>query len=477
MKRRIWLLLAVFAAASLLVTFATSCGGENISYYLVRDTRYDINHPFVASSVFEITSPYEDVDWSTYGHFKAALHAHTTNSDGSASMLQAVERHYELDYDILAITDHVWRGSEGSRPFLDLVTSAWTQAVWTTSNNNFGASRTTELTHITQAQLDAIQAGTHEIAPVIFEGNWTQRLRGKSTGLLMIPHTAEFALEVGGEEMNVFFFEGNAPPAWSTNLRGGIYAANKAGAVFFINHPGRTTNAMNWPVADNVVYAPNADDAAANIADPNNPSNMDRWVRKYADLYMAFPRTTLVGMEVFNRNDRDSRQDRVLWDNVLSRTMREGRTVWGYANDDSHSVGGVGINTNIMVMPSLTTDNFKTAMIKGQSYMVTAIARNEGVNAGAGSSDGAGVMLNFSERPAVTSVTVNHANDTITINAANADRIVWISEGRIISTTDSNTSTIDLKSFGANEVGIYVRANIIGEHGMAAIQPIGTRRK
>lgn len=38
--------------------------------------------------------------------YKAALHVHTTNSDGSVSFANMVEAYYAADYDLLAITDH-----------------------------------------------------------------------------------------------------------------------------------------------------------------------------------------------------------------------------------------------------------------------------------------------------------------------------------------------------------------------------------
>jgi hypothetical protein len=254
-----------------------------------------------------------------------------------------------------------------------------------------------------------------------------------------------------------------------------MVAAHAANAIFFVNHPGRTTNAQNYPpslpsTGDfwDQYGRPGQFPIDDHAASPTNPSNINSWIVKYANLFMEFPATHLVGMEIFNREDRDSRHDRVLWDNINTRTIPEGRFVWGYANDDSHSVGGIGISYQMMLMPSNTLENFRSAMINGHSYMVTSIARNEGVINPRTSVD----------RPVVKSVTVNHAADSITITAENATSIVWISEGRTIYTTEGNTSTLNLIHADIIEqVGVYVRANIIGDTGMAAIQPIGTRKK
>jgi hypothetical protein len=437
MKKRSLTFIAVLAVISLLAVSVLSCDNEE-------------------ETVFIIESPYEGVNWNN--QFKAALHTHTTNSDGGATMLEAINAHFDQGYDVLAITDHVWQNQpDGSRRYLDLISNPL-NTEWTTANNNLGFSVTTPLSHITQDRWDQVHAGTGR----------------DNRPMIIIPDTAEFALEVGGEEMNVFFYGAEkAPPGWSTNLYGGMVAAHAAGAIFFVNHPGRTTNAQNYPPslpADNWdQYGRPGMFSTEGVAEsPTNPSNIHSWVRKYGNLFMEFPRTSLVGMEIFNREDRDSRHDRVLWDNINTLTIPEGRFVWGYANDDSHSVGGIGINYQIMLMPANTPANFRDAMVNGRSYMVTCLARNEGVIHPRTSID----------RPVVSSVTVNHADETITISAQNATSIVWISEGRVIQTTTGSSSTLNLLAADITEqVGSYVRANIIGETGMAVIQPIGTRRR
>ncbi|MCL2765553.1 MAG: hypothetical protein FWD40_09795 [Treponema sp.] len=442
MKRFLKSFIAVFAVISLMTVFFISCDDPDdngVPY----DYEYNYAADFVDGSLFQIRSPYAGVNWNTYNQYRTTLHSHTTNSDGSASMEEYVDRHYELDYDIVALTDHVWKGSEGTRRYLDLVNKSWTQASWTTANNNFNTELTSDLTFISQDKLNAVQAGTGR--------------DGKP--MLMIPNTAEFAF-ADAEEMNVFFFEGNAPPAWTRTIRQGMqYTVNTSPrSIFFINHPGRTTNSMNFLSG---VGSP------ANAANPANPSNQTSWIRRFANLYMEFPRTALVGMEVFNREDQDSLHDRVLWDNILTLTIPEGRFVWGYANDDSHSVSGVGINYQMMIMPSNSTSNFRSAMINGHSYMVTCMAKNEGVNRPRDSID----------RPIVNSVVVNHAADTITITATNATSIVWISEGKIIHEETGTASTLNMADAAIiDQVGGYVRANIIGPNGMAAIQPIATKR-
>lgn len=51
-------------------------------------------------------NPYENIDWETVQYFDANLHTHTTLSDGSYDPHQAIDKYHELDYHILALTDH-----------------------------------------------------------------------------------------------------------------------------------------------------------------------------------------------------------------------------------------------------------------------------------------------------------------------------------------------------------------------------------
>ena len=53
-----------------------------------------------------ITDPYADVDWDTWGAYKTQLHSHTNASDGYLTVREYVQKHYDLNYDIVALTDH-----------------------------------------------------------------------------------------------------------------------------------------------------------------------------------------------------------------------------------------------------------------------------------------------------------------------------------------------------------------------------------
>jgi len=54
-----------------------------------------------------IHNPYEEIDFQTIHHYKANLHTHTTESDGSSDPEIVINLYHGMgSYDILAITDH-----------------------------------------------------------------------------------------------------------------------------------------------------------------------------------------------------------------------------------------------------------------------------------------------------------------------------------------------------------------------------------
>ena len=67
-----------------------------------------------------IINPYENIDFTNYNTYKGNLHCHTTESDGTAKPHEMVDEYYNLNFDILAITDHdyykdqtTWAGDKG----------------------------------------------------------------------------------------------------------------------------------------------------------------------------------------------------------------------------------------------------------------------------------------------------------------------------------------------------------------------------
>jgi hypothetical protein len=361
------------------------------------------------SGQFTIVSPYRNVDWNTFNQYKAALHTHTTNSDGGVPLNTVIETHYSQGFDILAITDHnyefdVGRANNRWQPFT---------ADWVNAPNG-----------LSQARFDEISSGAGR----------------NGRGMLQIPYTSEIAC--WPDEFNAFFFDGSFRGG-NNNLRNTLRIAdqNPMGSLTFINHPGRATGAVG------------------NSGEGADASNDPYFINKYANLFLEFP--SLVGMEIFNRQDRDSEFDRILWDNILRVTIPQGKYVWGFANDDSHSLREIGINWNVFVMNENTLDSFRDAMKNGNFYMIARVAKFERDT----DDMGTGPV------PVINNIVVDENRLNISITAENYDVIQWIYDNRIIHQGDA----INLAR-NSRRIGSYIRAVIIGPGGVALTQPFGLVR-
>jgi len=373
-----------------------------------------------ATASFIITNPYEDVDWAAFGQYRAALHVHTTRSDGSASVRDTVFDHFHKGFDILAITDH------------DVLHSGdW-------ADGGPGA--------LTPAERDAILDGTFAGPfPGIYTGSRTQE-----NGMIWLSNANE---QSRTQHINTFW----AP---FSNVIGDTMEATLAqtealGGVAILNHPGRYTGGMAGGVTG--------------IAASNNPGHIAR----YVELFDRFP--VALGFELFNRLDNESRSDRILWDNVLTELMPYGRPVWGFSNDDSHSMEQAGYNWNVMLLPELTEAATKTAMETGAFYMVSRVTRgvaptepginNTGIPSG-GTADT--IHMLSQTTPGIDNIEVGV--DTITLTGRDYTEIEWIADGEIIATGAS----LDLTAY-EDYINSYVRAQLRSAYGIAMTQPFGIR--
>lgn len=212
------------------------------------------------------------------------------------------------------------------------------------------------------------------------------------------------------------------------------YAYTRAiGGLQIINHPGQY-----WNLSTEY---------------KNGEKNSPEWHAENFKLY-----DSLIGLEVYNQGNRRP-NDRILWDQVLTLTMPE-RPVWGYSCDDTHTAEQYFRNYQYMLMPELSVEALKEAMIDGStvfSYEYT----------------GSGKAL----APHINSIDVDEDNKLITIDTEDADKIEWIYSthrtGSAASTTKSTVvgygNTFDYNGYQ----GSYVRARLINDFGETATQPFG----
>ena len=175
MSKKLRLLFAVFLLFSSISVFVSCITNQNI-----------------ARNLYFISSPYAGVDWETFGQFKAALHVHTSNSDGRDSLYSVLEDHYLKGFDIVAITDH------------NFLTMDWVSA-----RNG-----------LTQERFDEIAAGVGR----------------NGRGMLMIPATNEQSRH---EHINTLFVNHNNRILDS--IETSLMATAAQNGIAFINHPGRYT--------------------------------------------------------------------------------------------------------------------------------------------------------------------------------------------------------------------------------------------
>ena len=338
---------------------------------------------FAGQVSYEITSPYDDIDWNTINQYQAMLHAHTLYSDGTMDVKDVVEEYYALGYDILAITDHgvVNKGWNRVPEILDLV--GYNQYI-----NDFKPMSQERYEEITVTGADRngrpmldVPLGIEMNALVIRKNHVNGFFCGYGQGIL-------------GEEED-----------YETVIAG----TDAAGGITFINHPGDFLNASG---------------------DESRARDYEQ-LKIFIEPLMKYD--SCVGIEIFNLRDTTDRSDRILWDSILQYTIPRGKMVWGFANDDSHALEDIDVTRDIMLMPELSNKELRIAMERGTFFACSRYAHNELGDEFVG--EGA--------YASIRSVNVDDENDVISIDASNYDVIEWIADGEIIATGD----TINLREY------------------------------
>lgn len=86
----------------------------------------------------------------------------------------------------------------------------------------------------------------------------------------------------------------------------------------------------------------------------------------YIDLYETLPQDRLIGIEVFNTDNRYP-NDRVLWDKLLGEFMPD-RPIWAFGNDDYHDEE-IGWSKNMVHLSDHSSEEeFHDALVAGEFY-------------------------------------------------------------------------------------------------------------
>jgi len=462
------------------------------------------NDIVAATTNFIICNPYEDVDWDEWSAHRASLHVHTPNSDGRyfPSFRHALLDHFQKGYDIIAMTEH-WA-----------VTPALDQRPWT-----FGVREDIRrydnhaawpgiypplprfnFEYLSSAERQEFYTGAgrlHTLPLVSSQWQHERGTRAQTPGMIGIPNSSE---QSHGHHILTYWAPINSMPYWGSMPSGRFRTSGAPGlgedwleyallqrtlavdGLAVLAHPGRHTGGDGGSLR--------CPDDGARV------SNTGIVYDRYVEMFRRFP--NVVGMEIFNRLDDESRSDRILWDNILQQTMPHGRNVFGFANDDSHGNLAVGYHWNMFFLPPVPpesrADAVRHAVETGAFYTVARVDRRLRINHelpdGNLMPDGAGDattvhLWELPEPPGIERIEVGA--DSITIDAVRYNEIQWIGGdpnggGRVIHTG----STLYLDDVWDDITSNYVRAQILYRYdidedsyvflnGVAMTQPFGVR--
>ncbi|MDZ7672461.1 MAG: PHP domain-containing protein [Halanaerobiales bacterium] len=184
-----------------------------------------------------------------------------------------------------------------------------------------------------------------------------------------------------------------------------------------------------------------------------HPGRYNKTIKWYSYFFKEYDH--LVGIEVFNKNDRYPR-DRKLWDRLLFELMPD-NPVWGFANDDMHNIAtDFGWHYNVFLLTENTIKNIKNAMMNGHFYIYNPQEQKE-------------AMQFYIENISVI-------NSTIELSIKGEyNKIEWISFNSITQKSEviKTGNSIDLSEYIL--ITNFIRAKITGDKGIIYTQPFGMK--
>ena len=375
---------------------------------------------------YTITSPYDTVDWDNYKQYKASLHSHTDASDADQSIADSVKKHYDLGYQILAISDHAVLGKR------------WDEVPQTVPIYRFFKFSRTGMRDpivLTSEEREAIINGTYESAE---RDALAEQLGYELGGMMEITGSCEAngATPINDCHINTF-------GCTSVQAKMGVYGdfesvvrdCDKEGGFSFLDHVGE--------------YVGRNDEDEWRAYEPY-------YANKFANIFLDYD--SCVAFDV-----NSTKFDSVIWDQILILTVPQGRNVPGIAFSDSHDIEDNDWAFTMMLMPELTEEAFEDCMRSGAWF---SVGRVDTYYLG-DDFNGTGNLP-----PAVSRVYVDNDTDTISFDGSEFDNVQWISNGKIIAQGKGLTS-LDLNEY-EDELGCYVRFQITGPGGILYSQPFVT---
>lgn len=432
---------------------------------------------FAAEDIdYTIDNPYSGVDFESWGQYKYDPHSHTTFSDGGNTLPEMVERHYELGFDIIAITDH------GTASY------GYTEQDHTPIMKLFSLVKNGFITSVTLDESGyAANGNAYKVTEANGDEYYSQTLADGTEGkkMLRVPFGNEQnPTSFNNAHVNTWFVDyGHGVIGGTSNYISPIKAIDELDGVSVINHPGEYTNARDELLTEDAY-------------DVDNISYKYK-INKFANILMTYD--TCLGIDINSKGDNRTRFDRKLWDILLQKVVPTGRNVFAIASSDAHNLDIVDSGYTVAVMPENTSANLKTSMRNGTFFAASKYIGNYDElvqlekELKASSDPAAAAFLEtlsplvdtiyneiYNEGdqgtrfkaadgtivPSITNITVDDAEDTIAIETENALTVHWIANGEVIHVG----SSIDLDDY-SDKIGSYVRAEAYGEGGVIYSQP------
>lgn len=392
-----------------------------------------------------ITNPYANVDWDSRNAYKTQLHCQTTASDGYQTIKEVIQRYYDLDYDIVAITDHgtINKGWDTAPDLVDLL-------------------RLIKKERTNMAPVEPLSAEEYEAYTTGTAATSEGIVRTHSTGMLDVPKGIELnmATPIADCHLTGYFSD------YGQGLAGvfGDYetpseGVRKAGGISMLSHVG-----------EYVYTDKDSEDHVGQKVD-------EYYVNKFARIFLDNAGSSL-GMGINSATDAHTRCDRILYDQILQKTIPNGVVPWGFTFSDSHNDTSLNDAYTMMLMPELTVEAFRECMENGEFFSVSHFSNGYELN---GMQEIPGYVeeeVNYwsNETPMVTRLTVDEENDKIYVEGKNFNMITWVSDGEVILREENITdgkAVLDLHSADLlNDPELYVRFYLTGKDGICYSQPL-----
>lgn len=433
---------------------------------------------------YEITNPYENINWDTVTAYKTGLHSHTNASDGDDTQKESIERHVEAGFDIVATTDH------------GTVNYSWGE-----SSENKLIYGVMSLIGKTEGEIVALgSSGTFDNGIAYTYGTADNGddylVLEDGTKMLRVPYGIENNAVSVNAHVNSWFVDhcDNSVTTYEDAVKG----VHALGGVSVINHPGEYTKAR---------YELRSEDAY-------NEDNIvyNYYINKFASLLDRYD--TCIGIDMNSKGDNRTRFDRILWDVLLKRFSATGKNVYAIASSDAHQLSVIDTGYTLALLEEQTSPALKACLENGEFFAAShclgnydelcdiaaalkefygetelynkvnstaeeMLAKIEGIENGEYAADESiGITYstlddngyNTAEAdPRITKITVNEATDEITISTTDALIVRWISDGELICTQKAGEATFDLNDY-SDVLGDYVRVEVFGEGGIVYTQ-------